>query len=171
MRFSMHCLDIPTISAHAITHLVSPRNSIRRLARILRACCCAIAQRQFSGEYGPFWSGKRSIECLGDGRLPISLRKFENFSQRSQTLMPRPPYKCQSACPGLVHLIHILLQVRHSALFVSPCSSLPDWQPQLFDMPRCRALVKTTFSNPHMHRQYHVVSPLLEDGALCRTVQ
>lgn len=171
MRFSMHSLDMPTVSAHSIRHFVSPLNSIIRLTRIFLACCWAVAQRQFSGEYGPFWSGYLSIECRGDGRRPISLRKFENFSQRSQTLMPRPPYRCQSWWVGLVHLFHIRLHVRHSALFVSPWSSLPDWQPQLLDRLRCSALVKTIFSRPQMHRQYHVVSPLLDVGALVSTVQ
>ncbi len=171
MRFSIHSRDIPTLSAQAIRHLVSPLNSIRRFTRMFLACSCAVAQRQFSGEYGPFWSGNRSIECLGEGRLPISARKLENFSQRSHTLIPRPPYKSQSWFSGFVHRFHILLHVKHSALFVSPWFSLPDWHPQLFDKLRCRAFVNTIFSRPHMHRHHHVVSPLLELGALARTVQ
>jgi hypothetical protein len=50
-----------------------------------------VAQRQLAGEYGPSLS-IRSKVWQGDGRGPMSARKArKDFSQRSQTLMPRPP--------------------------------------------------------------------------------
>jgi hypothetical protein len=47
---------IPTISAHSVTGLETPRNVTKRFVRTLRLCCLSVAQRQFSGEYGPLLS-------------------------------------------------------------------------------------------------------------------
>ena len=60
------------------------------LPRRLVACSAWVAQRQFSGEYGPSLS-MRSIDRSADGRTPMSDTKFSNIIQRVQIVIPRPP--------------------------------------------------------------------------------
>lgn len=160
-----------SLSAHAAEHRLSPRKSSILFTRILRACSLAMAHRQLAGPYDPFWSGYRSIECSRDGLRPMSARKFSKLFHRESMVMPLPPYKSQSALFGFVHRWNMRLHVAYSAVLDALWNCFPDLQPQLFDVPRCRAFVKTGFSFPQIQRHNHAVSPLEVDGALFKTVQ
>ena len=162
----MTFLDSPVFSAHSERHKVSPFALIWRFVEMLRACSFAVAHRQFAFEYGPFES-MRSIEWAFDGRLPISCKK--SVKHRHSTLMPFPPYRCQSLLDGFWHLWSILRHKAYSSLFDSPCISLVA-QPQLNESPYRRLLELTGFSFPHEHRQSQNVS-LFIDGDVDITTQ
>lgn len=116
----------PNSLAHALKCCVRPSYEIKRIAgkfsrgRLLIACSKAVAQTQFSGEYGPLLS-TLSTECRDDGRGPISDKKIENSSHLWSTMIPRPPYAAYAALFGLLHRFRIPLQILYSAVFVPPC--------------------------------------------------
>lgn len=87
----------------------------------------------------------RSIECKGDGRGPMSLRKFSKLSfHLSQTNMPRAPYLWYLGLFGLLHRRRIPVQVLYSGLLPPaawPCLKFPVdllMQPQQVDDPSSR---------------------------------
>ena len=72
------------------------------------ACSEPVAQRQLPGSY-PLSLSSRSKE-EPEGRTPMSAKKLSNLRQRSQTVMPRPPYLPHPMFFGLVHRATILAQ-------------------------------------------------------------
>ena len=153
MRARIKDDPMPVRSAHSATHRLSPLNSIILLARVFLACCFAVAQRQLSGLYGPFWFGNRSRECFGEGLKPMSAIKFSKSTHLGSTRIPRPPYKYQYSSFGFVHRCQIAFHVRHSAVFEAPWNSFPDWHPQLFDSPLRKFLAFTGLVTPQIQRQ------------------
>lgn len=127
--------------------------------RWLAFCSVGVAQRQFSGEYGPL-TFMRSMLCLGVGLRPISLRKFGyEVLHRSQISIPRPPYSEYLVLLGLQHLCTIPPQVLYSGinfpLTASPWVS-PRLQPQDLESPLRKLLPYTIvdFPQSHLHNQW-----------------
>lgn len=113
-----------TNSHHSIKHMVFPSIVIWWLDRMFLCCCILVAHRQFHGAYGPLLS-LRSIECAGDGRLPMSRRNTaKSASHSGQTEIPLPPYLLYAGSSGFEHLKRICSQVRYSELLVKPCLKL-----------------------------------------------
>src|ERR1051326_1695913 len=80
----------PVTSAHSARDLDCPFHSMTRLLRRLRACETRVAHSQLSLQYPSALSLRSSVMPVGG--CPMSARKFGNDCQRSQTLMPRPPW-------------------------------------------------------------------------------
>jgi len=108
--------EIPTSRAHCDMFMVFPLKVSSWLLRLLLACSNRVAQRQFSGEYGPLLSGYLSKECILDGRGPISDRNLSKESHLGSTEIPRPPYSAYDRLEGLMHLFLIPLHVRCSVV-------------------------------------------------------
>lgn len=106
---------IPISRAQAAIGRVWPLNESRRILLLFRACSAYVAHRQFSGEYGPSLS-IRSMLCFGDGRGPISLKKFSNNRHRGATVMPRPPYLLYELALGLSHRFRMPDQIAYSTV-------------------------------------------------------
>lgn len=124
-RFQSFSGFTPATSAHAATGLVAPRIVIRRLFRLFRACCTAVAQRQFAGKY-PLLLSIRS-RLVPSGGCPMSLAKASKDSHRRQTRIPRPPYNGQLISPGFLHRARILHHVLYSRVSLCP------WVRERFD--------------------------------------
>ena len=78
--------------AHSDAVLVMPLYVINRLLRVLLCWVVAVAQRQFSGEYGPLTS-ILSIDVPG-GLSPMSFKNWaKSFFHASHMAILRPPYK------------------------------------------------------------------------------
>lgn len=153
----------PYRSAQSLMHNRSPFISYRGVFRRLRACSAAVAQTTLPGAYGPSLS-LRSSPWRFDGRRPMSARKAGYDSrQRSQTVMPRPPYLSYACAFGRWHLAIIECQMRYSETRMprglSPCvvdrlrviSFLR--QPQDCVMPLWRLHSLMICSLPHSQRQ------------------
>lgn len=159
----------PNSLLHSEAQSVLPWNVYILVESLLWACCCQVAHRIFSGEYGPSGSGYLSRVCAFEGLGPTSLRKaVKSFLHLSQTLIPRPPYLGQLLCFGLEHLSIMPAHMKYSVVLVAKCVRL--LHPQLIDFPRLRLLMATSFSRPHLHRHSQYLSPFLV-GAAPVTVQ
>lgn len=95
--------------------------------------------------------------CFGVGLGPMSARKFSNeVRQRSQTLMPRPPYPLKSLDAGRVQRSFIAFHAAYSRDFLPlrahPCRSLLGTHPQPVDLPVCSVSSRTGLSFPQSQR-------------------
>src|SRR5215469_16004828 len=104
------------------------------------------------------------------GLLPISAKKPSNASQRSQTLMPRPPYRAKLLLFGLPQRAsiahHTLYSTQGFLPRVAPCVVLilavtsARLHPQLCVWPADNAQLTTLRSVPHSHLHLQNVPPL-----------
>lgn len=111
----------PISLAHWAVVWVRPLSVIIRLVRLLFACSIGVAQRQFSGEYGPSLSGHLSSVCFGEGRNPMSAKNVSKESHLSATTIPRPPYRKNDWFLLLRHLLSIPPHIRCSGVLFNPC--------------------------------------------------
>lgn len=146
---------MPTIRAHCWSVRVSPFAVSLRLLRLLLACARAVAQMQFSGEYGPLLSMRSSIRP--SGFMPISSRNLSKVVHRSQQTIPRAPYEGYFSFFGLLQRCRIWLQTRCVFECVIPCTK-PGFGPQPHDVlePETRLAAKTSFLTPQSHTHAHL---------------
>lgn len=159
----------PNRRLHSEAQSVFPRKVNILVVSLLWDCCCHVAHRTFSGEYGPSGLGYLSSVWAFDGLIPTSLRNArKSFCHRSHTVMPRPPYLAHPDWDGSVHRLSIPRQIVYSVVPWAQWIRL--LHPQLVDRPVFKLFHATTFSRLHWHRHSQYVSPH-RDGSGLRTVQ
>ncbi len=147
----------PSSLLQSVAHIVRPLRVRYRLRRVLRACSFIVAHRQLPGAYGPFLSGKRSMECRSEGRNPMSLRNLgKSRRHSSQMAIPRPPYKRHEVWFGFVQRSITARHTPYSGVFFAKCVRL--LHPQLVERPVLRLFQATGRFFPHLHRQSQYVS-------------
>jgi hypothetical protein len=103
------CRGTPARFAKARRDSLSPTSVVTKIvARLLSCCSSCVAHRQLLNEYPRKASFLSRLSRFG--LFPISARKFSNFRQRLQTVMPRPPYIPYLVAFGLLHLSFMLFQ-------------------------------------------------------------
>ena len=150
---------IPVSRAHCAMVNVFPLNVQKVLFDLLLACSTRVAQKQFSGEYGPSKSF-RSIECADVGLGPISAKNASNDRHRSATFIPRPPYRGYDFVFWFPHLVCMLVQILCSGLPLKLCRvflSLADsrtvqWHPRDLETFKFPVLIKNSLPHRHLHK-------------------
>lgn len=141
---------IPVSNDQSLSTWVRPPIVRKRLRLVLRICSAFVAHLQLLFVYGPslFF---RSMECLSDGGLPMSAKKFSNFRQRLLTVMPRPPYLSKESHFLFKTLWSIVAQIRYTRVPYIPCVVFFPKRKQPHD--RAPLSLRRTFSLPHSQRQ------------------
>lgn len=103
----------------------------------------------------------------------MSAKKLANSFQRSQIVMPRPPYRGKFSTLGFVQRSRMAVQLPYSGvslpLLACPCLVIvsPFRQPQLRVLPLVRLTVGTKASLPHSQTQRQII---LRDTLVWRSV-
>ena len=101
----------------------------------------------------------------------MSAKKYSNFLHRSQTLIPRPPYKCQPLLLGFVQRVSISFQLLYAPVWLRPCF-LPQHDLQLLEPPLVSWYeVSGVDTAPHAHRHSQVTGMASVGTPLFSTVQ
>lgn len=160
---------MPVRSAHSASVSDSPLNVRRWLRRVFRPCSVGVAHRQLSGVYPKSLFVRSSV--VPSGRSGMSAKKHLNpcrppspKSQRSQTVIPRPPYLWKLELRGFVQRLIICAQVPYKGwlrkLWVRLDAGFPVTisnrkHPQLCAPPLRKMSPRTARSVPQSQMQFH----------------